>query len=356
MLPQMNFACPVCHGQVAEDDAGWTCARHGQVGRKILGVADFTAGDRLEIAAGGVFDLAEDAEQAQKLAEQTDTFDELIAAISEPVTAKNAKYAERYARVETEAEGRHGTAIMDKIDAHLASQGKRTLGGARCLEAGGGHGKYLPGFATRFDEVVFVDISLTYCVAAQRYAEERGVKATFVRADVEHLPFPDGAFDFVHQNGVVEHVKHPDVMLAESLRVLAPDGVYACLSPNRFPITPEPHFRLPLFGIFPPPLRRWLFSRTRGKTTEAGTDLQSLRSLRALFRRAGIDPPIFFLPPRLPSVARQTGLRLAVQRTLDTRAGHGLLTFVNGPLLPVMPYHLAVFTPPEREERPTAGL
>ena len=45
------------------------------------------------------------------------------------------------------------------------------------------------------------------------------------------LPFEDGAFDVVHANQVIEHVRRTDTFLRETRRVLAPDGL-ACISTN----------------------------------------------------------------------------------------------------------------------------
>jgi SAM-dependent methyltransferase len=61
-------------------------------------------------------------------------------------------------------------------------------------------------------------------------ARARGINV--VEADVEEgLPFPDGRFDLITANQVIEHVRRTDVLLAEVRRVLAPRGV-ACISTN----------------------------------------------------------------------------------------------------------------------------
>ena len=61
-------------------------------------------------------------------------------------------------------------------------------------------------------------------------ARERGISV--VEADAEEgLPFPDGRFDVITANQVIEHVRRTDVLLTEVRRVLAPGGV-ACISTN----------------------------------------------------------------------------------------------------------------------------
>jgi SAM-dependent methyltransferase len=54
-------------------------------------------------------------------------------------------------------------------------------------------------------------------------ARARGVDV--VMADLEEpLPMPDGAFDLVHANQVIEHLKHTDNFLREARRLCAPGG------------------------------------------------------------------------------------------------------------------------------------
>ena len=341
------FACPRCHGTLGpETDEQFTCPSCGVVGRRTMGIVDFTAGDAVPLASEGSFDLRADERAARRISELGSSLEMLVALTV--ADDESADFTDRYTRFEEEIANRHGSAMLDKVDAHLAARGLAIAGFARCLEAGGGFGRYLPGFAERFREVVFVDCSLANCLIASRFAEECGVVTTIVRADVQALPFADDAFDLIHQNGVVEHVAQPARMLAESLRVRASGGAYVCLSPNRYPITKEPHYRLRMFGVFPRPLRRRLIARTRGVTTESGTDLLSLRRLRRLLVDARVDAPVFFLPPRLQSIARNTPMRTLAKRALDHPAARRvLLRLVNGPLLPIAPYHLAIVAGPK---------
>jgi SAM-dependent methyltransferase len=48
--------------------------------------------------------------------------------------------------------------------------------------------------------------------------------AEFVTFDGTTLPFEDATFDLVYCKQVLEHVRHPDALIAEVARVLAPEG------------------------------------------------------------------------------------------------------------------------------------
>jgi len=50
--------------------------------------------------------------------------------------------------------------------------------------------------------------------------------------DGRHLPFPDGQFDVVFSSNVLEHVEALDELLAETRRVLNPDGVAVHFMPS----------------------------------------------------------------------------------------------------------------------------
>jgi SAM-dependent methyltransferase len=268
---------------------------------------------------------------------------------SEPRSVR--RFNERYFRIEAQTGDRAGRAILNKLDPHFAERGKGEVTGRRALEAGGANGLFLPDFAKRFSFVVFLDCSLVNLVLARSLADERGLaNVAFVRADVMALPFLDEAFDFVHENNVIEHVADPDAMVREAVRVTADGGSYVCVSPNRFSLAPEPHFRLVGFGFIPRPVRRPLIRLLRGATSEEGTEPRSLRQLRTYLRSAGAaDVSIYFLPRQLSETALSTPLRRWVLAALALPGIGDLAAWIlNGPMLWLMPYHIAV----ARRERP----
>lgn len=349
--------CPHCKGTLTPSNDEILCVSCNRVGRMWHGILDFLPGAaEIRVAEEGTIDLKRD----EKVAEETmrsraslnyDALVQLASQLRQDRThcaaeenRADARYSKWYWQVEQEVGLRHGHAILAKLDAFLMGKGWAAASGNWAIEAGGGPGKFLPGFAERFKAVVCFDCSLVNLALGQKLAAECGLaNVLFVRGNVEQLPFQSDTFDFVHQNGVIEHVADPVSMVREALRVLSGKGTYLCLSPNRFPITPEPHFKLPLYGLFPKALRRMLLPRVRGSADESGTDLKSLYQLRRIFNDSGSRPFIFFLPRRLSSTARSTVIRRLVKNILSNSLLGGMLSFlINGPLLPIMPYHFAI--------------
>lgn len=356
------LACPLCGGPVAEGDNQFSCPRDGVVGRRNLGFPDFLTGrGRLPLAAGDSIDLARDDEAGADLAEMAVTADfgvlsrraaeqQAEAAGWSTWSAKRRHACDRFHaalnQVNTEAESQGGEALLAKLDGKLDELGWPALNGTIALEAAGGAGYYLPAFSRRFGRVVFVDASLPGLVLAAKLAEEQGLDdVAFVRADVVDLPFASGSFDFVHENGVIEHVHDPPRMLEEAVRVRAQDGYLVVVSPNRYPLSPEPHFGIPLYGAVPTALRKRLVPALRGFEDGSGTDLRSLDQLRRdmVAGLDGDDTEVFFLPRRLPFTARQTPVRRIVRWALGAPVSGGLIDHaLNRTLLPIMPQHIVI--------------
>lgn len=113
-----------------------------------------------------------------------------------------------------------GGADLEAMLAAVATDGTERL-----LDAGTGTGHTALAFAPRVAEVVAVDLSDQMLGAGRRLAEERGIgNVRFERADVEHLPFPDGSFDLVATRYSAHHYPRPAAAVAEWARVLRPAG------------------------------------------------------------------------------------------------------------------------------------
>lgn len=351
------LACPGCRRALRASADGWACPGCGRVARQTLGFSDFLSERRsLPMASGGVMDLAADFEVASRLWAKSRELrsvelERLAVELrsreegTSPAKRSVRRFNERYFRIEAEIGDRAGRAILTKLDPHFAERGRGEVAGRRALEAGGATGRFLPDFAERFSFVVFLDCSLLNLVLARSFAAENGLaNVAFVRADVMALPFRDGAFDFVHENNVIEHVADPEAMVREAVRATAFEGSYVCVSPNRFSLAPEPHFRLMGFGFIPRPLRRPLIRLLRGAASEEGTEPRSLRQLRTYLRSSGADDvSIYFLPRKLKETALSTPLRRLILRVFALPVVGALSSWIlNGPLLGLMPYHIAV--------------
>lgn len=355
------LACPRCHGRLSSSAERWLCPRCGPVGATTLGFADFLSETpSLRMAGQGRMDLRADEDLARALhaAFHSRDFGGLCA-LAADIRARQENrsswspgrlatvqtFESRIARVNAEGSPRGADALLAKVDRKLEELGWPPTRNGAALEAGGGQGLYLSSLSNRFETVIFVDASLANVVLAAKVVEEGALRNVLcVRADVMALPFATEAFDFVHQNGVIEHVADPALMAREALRVRQKEGYYVCVSPNRMSLAPEPHCGLPAYGFIPDAVRRPLMRMRRGLTyEESATDPRSLSQLRRYVGGGDEQLVTFFLPRHLPFTARQTFSRRLVRRSLDLAVAGALLDrLLNFVLLPVVPQHIAI--------------
>ena len=73
--------------------------------------------------------------------------------------------------------------------------------------------------------VTGIDMTPQVLAKARAAATELGVdNVEFVEAEAEQLPFPDGSFDVVISNGVIDLIPDKNAVFSELFRVLAPGG------------------------------------------------------------------------------------------------------------------------------------
>ena len=110
---------------------------------------------------------------------------------------------------------------------------------------------------------------------------ERHPEIPYVQGDACALPFPDGAFDVVHSNAVIEHVGGRERQLAFVREALRVGRRVFLTTPNRwFPV--EVHTRLPLVHWLPDDLAGRAYDLA-GKSWARENHLLGPADLRRLF-------------------------------------------------------------------------
>ncbi len=117
--------------------------------------------------------------------------------------------------------------------------------GMRLLDAGCGPGTVTAGLARAVvpGEVIGLDVAPGVLEHARAHAIEEGVdNVTFVVGDVYALDYPDGAFDVVYANQLLQHLTDPVRAIREMRRVLRPGGLLAVRDADYATMCPSPKF------------------------------------------------------------------------------------------------------------------
>ncbi|RMG20481.1 MAG: class I SAM-dependent methyltransferase [Deltaproteobacteria bacterium] len=125
-----------------------------------------------------------------------------------------------------------------------------------------------------------------------------------VEGDATCLPYPDGAFDVVFSNSVIEHLAERARQRQMAREVMRVGKAYWVQTPNYwFPV--EPHFLVPGWQWLPEAVRVELLRRLRlgrrGPYADRQAARESVREIRLLTRRelADLFPGAALWPERL---------------------------------------------------------
>ncbi len=100
---------------------------------------------------------------------------------------------------------------------------KEFIGTAKVLDLGCGEGDSIDLFKSIDPKAIWHGIDIENSPEVKNRTRESGLLQIF---DGVNLPYPDNNFNIVYCNQVLEHVRYPDALIAEALRVLKPNGIF----------------------------------------------------------------------------------------------------------------------------------
>jgi SAM-dependent methyltransferase len=126
-----------------------------------------------------------------------------------------------------------GKVDVDLLNEHVARYAfaARLAMGRRVLDAGCGSGYGAAKLARDAREVLGIDVSQEAVDDARQQYQAANLR--FECADCLNIPGADGSFDLVVAFEIIEHLNDWRGFLAETRRVLAPDGQFVVSTPNR---------------------------------------------------------------------------------------------------------------------------
>lgn len=200
--------------------------------------------------------------------------------------------------------------------------------GARVLDIGCGDAGVLIAFAEQGSRAFGIEPSEKSIARAQVRAREHGVQVDLRTGAAEALPWPDGSFDLVILDNVLEHVADREKTLAEIRRVLAPGGLLYLVVPKPFSVYSlwnDPHYDLAGLVLMPRAMQIWYFERVRGGgqgTYDVGV-IPTRRRIRRMLRAAGfreeVSPRELWIHYLRDRISRPDEVRPGLKRTLAKR-------------------------------------
>jgi SAM-dependent methyltransferase len=119
----------------------------------------------------------------------------------------------------------------DRVAAHI--ERALAVDDLRVLEVGAGSGRDGIRLAEKGARVVSLDYSMPSLrmIGSQLEGE---TSVTLCCGDAFSMPFANGTFDIVFHQGLLEHFRNPDDLIAENRRVLKPGGLLLVDVPQRY--------------------------------------------------------------------------------------------------------------------------
>jgi ubiquinone/menaquinone biosynthesis C-methylase UbiE len=202
----------------------------------------------------------------------------------------------------------------------------------RLLDLGCGMGGFAVAAARAGAQVTALDYNPAYAAITALRAAQYDLRLPVAVAAGETLPLPAARFDAATCWDVLEHVQHPDQLLAELARVLQPGGVLLLTAINRLAFR-DPHYHLPLINWLPRPLAEAIIAALGRRKGGAFRDRQRLSSMHyytwhALRRLAARHGFRLYDLDALRVAQGQVGARQSWRRRLAGQGRRALLAYL----------------------------
>jgi SAM-dependent methyltransferase len=194
--------------------------------------------------------------------------------------------------------------------------------GKTVLEMGTGAGTDFVRFARAGARAYGIDLTENGLgLVRERLAFER-LDTRLAQADVENLPFPDGAFDFVYSWGVIHHTENTPAAAREVLRVLKPGGQFCVMVYHRYSLhCLRGYLR---FGLFKGRPFAGIDAIARDHFESFGTKVYTAAEGRALFPGAAVAATHVLTPYDL-QLSRRRFLPAPIGRAIPPFMGYFLV-------------------------------
>ena len=312
----MIWCCPACRASLEADANTFTCAACARIYETVDGIPDLRyPRPQDEVTAN---DLTQAREISSSANDRSD--DELVRAFFSV-----REGADGWTRADTELRARHSVAAAAALRTEIEGWMSPVTSQTTFLDLGCGLGGLLSSAHDARRNGIGIDNRMSVLVIAKRILERRGSRPVLACANAEALPLPDSSVGGVVMYDVVEHIEKIEGALSEVSRVTQAGGAFACSTPNRYSLAPEPHVHVWGVGWMPRKYQTAYVRFLSGRNYE-GTRLLSPQELRAMLRRStrfDVEMRVPAIPPI--EVERSRGPRKLAVRIFNTISQIGVI-------------------------------
>ena len=200
-----DYVCPVCKQPLTHKTHGLFCQKDGVEYSVKNGIADFVTED-LTTSTSPVLRYVDKIDDFAKIYEGPSWYG-IIDALNAELGLPPYEYMQKMTTEMVDTENGVG------------------------LDVACGTGALARSVAEKMPRIYGIDISMSMLEKATEYAREKGIKNIhFARANVERLPFPDDAFDWVTCTGALHTFPDTGKALSEMARVMKKGAKLAVLT------------------------------------------------------------------------------------------------------------------------------